>query len=68
MLQHLLHAMPVALCMVDESRHIYFRNQRFLEKEGLLYPMVELLQSLKLLRKKELFLVNLRKWINLFKT
>jgi len=34
MLQHLLHAMPVALCMVDESRHIYFRNQRFLDYFG----------------------------------
>ncbi len=30
MLQHLLHAMPVALCMVDESRHL-LRNQRFLK-------------------------------------
>ncbi|VUZ27955.1 Uncharacterised protein [uncultured Comamonas sp.] len=34
MLQHLIHAMPVALCMVDEARGIYFRNQRFLDYFG----------------------------------
>lgn len=34
MLQHLIHAMPVALCMVDEKRGIYFRNQRFLDYFG----------------------------------
>ena len=34
MLQHLIHAMPVALCMVDETRRIYFRNQRFLDYFG----------------------------------
>ncbi len=34
MLQHLIHAMPVALCMVDDARCIYFRNQRFLDYFG----------------------------------
>lgn len=34
MLEHLVHAMPVALCIVDETRHIYFRNQRFLDYFG----------------------------------
>lgn len=34
MLQHLIHAMPVGLCMVDEKRRVYFRNQRFLDYFG----------------------------------
>jgi diguanylate cyclase (GGDEF)-like protein/PAS domain S-box-containing protein len=34
MLQHLLHAMPVGLCMVDAQRRLYFRNQRFLDYFG----------------------------------
>lgn len=34
MLQHLLHAMPVGLCMVDEQRRVYFRNQRFMDYFG----------------------------------
>lgn len=34
MLQHLLHAMPVGLCMVDAQRRVYFRNQRFLDYFG----------------------------------
>ncbi len=34
MLEHLIHTMPVALCMVDDQRRIYLRNQRFLDYFG----------------------------------
>ncbi len=32
--QHLMATMPVALCLVDAKRQIYYRNQRFLEYFG----------------------------------
>lgn len=34
MQQHLMETMPVALCLVDAQRQIYYRNQQFLEYFG----------------------------------